>query len=72
MPAAERPIRRYLAAGEAPSKTVGEGTLLSRVAALERAMEALLRAQVRRGGGQAAIILASALLRTLPFKNGLL
>lgn len=46
----ERPIRRYLPPGEAPSKVVGEGTLLSRVAALERAMEALLKAQVRRGG----------------------
>lgn len=42
----ERPIRRYLPPGEPPSKSVGEGTLLSRVAALERAMDALLAAQV--------------------------
>lgn len=45
IPAVERPIKRYLPAAEVPSKAVGEGTLLSRVAALERAMETLLRAQ---------------------------
>ena len=47
IPAVERPVRKYLPGGEPlPSKVVGEGTLLSRVAALERAMEALLQAQV--------------------------
>ncbi|GAB4823183.1 hypothetical protein N2152v2_010229 [Parachlorella kessleri] len=46
IPAVERPVRKYLPGGEPlPSKVVGEGTLLSRVAALERAMEALLQAQ---------------------------
>jgi hypothetical protein len=50
IPAVERPIRKYLPpGGELPSKAVGEGTLLSRVAALEHAMEALLRAQVWNG-----------------------
>lgn len=48
LPEAERGVRRYLPpGGELPSKGVGTGTLLSRVEALERAMDALLRAQVR-------------------------
>lgn len=45
IPAAERPLRRYLPPGDLPSKVVGEGTLLSRVVALEQAMDTLLRAQ---------------------------
>lgn len=46
LPEAERHIRRYLSPGsELPSKTVGQGTLLHRVEALERAMDAVLCAQ---------------------------
>jgi hypothetical protein len=45
--AAERPLRQYLGAAGAvrPSKALGQGTLLDRVAKLERAMDLLLRAQ---------------------------
>lgn len=44
---AERPLRHYLGGGGAvqPSKALGQGTLLDRVAKLERAMDLLLRAQ---------------------------
>ncbi len=57
IPSVERPVRKYLPPGvELPSKAVGEGTLLSRVAALERAMEALLRAQVCGSGGAAGLM----------------
>lgn len=46
LPETERHIKRYLPPGaELPSKAVGQGTLLHRVEALERAMDALLRAQ---------------------------
>lgn len=46
LPEAERPTRRYLPpGGDLPSKAVGQGTLLHRVEALERAMDTLLRAQ---------------------------
>eukprot|EP00887_Chlorella_sp_A99_P007107 scaffold2.g7107.t1 len=44
LPAAERSIRRYLG-HDLPSKSVGQGTLLSRVEALERAMDAVVAAQ---------------------------
>jgi hypothetical protein len=46
LPAAERHVRQHLPANEpAPSRTVGQGTLLGRVAALEKAMDTLLAAQ---------------------------
>jgi len=46
LPAAERQIRQHLPADEpAPSSTVGQGTLLGRVAALEKAVDTLLIAQ---------------------------
>lgn len=46
LPAAERQIRQHLPANEpAPSCTVGQGTLLGRVATLEKAMDTLLIAQ---------------------------
>ncbi|PSC67121.1 Glutamyl-tRNA(Gln) amidotransferase subunit A [Micractinium conductrix] len=46
LPDAERHLKRYLPpGGDLPSKAVGEGTLLSRIDALERAMDTLLRAQ---------------------------
>ncbi|KAL4423645.1 hypothetical protein ABPG75_000946 [Micractinium tetrahymenae] len=46
LPESERHIKRYLPPGtELPSKAVGQGTLLHRVEALERAMDTLLRAQ---------------------------
>ncbi|KAL4418792.1 hypothetical protein ABPG77_005506 [Micractinium sp. CCAP 211/92] len=46
LPETERHIKRYLPPGsELPSKAVGQGTLLHRVQALERAMDTLLRAQ---------------------------
>ena len=46
LPAAERQVRQHLPANEpAPSRTIGQGTLLGRVAALEKAMDTLLSAQ---------------------------
>jgi hypothetical protein len=48
LPGVERQVKRHLPHGELPSKAVGQGTLLDRVAALEHAMDTLLRAQVRR------------------------
>ncbi|KAI7842782.1 hypothetical protein COHA_003528 [Chlorella ohadii] len=45
LPGVERQVKRHLPHGELPSKAVGQGTLLDRVAALERAMDTLLRAQ---------------------------
>lgn len=46
IPDVERPVRRYLPPSQAhPSRDIGQGTLASRVTALEKAMEALLRAQ---------------------------
>lgn len=56
LPEAERGVRRYLPpGGELPSKACGQGTLLSRVQALERAMDTLLRAQVGAAGGCAGL-----------------
>ena len=45
LPGVERPLRSYFPPGELPSKQVGQGTLVGRVAALEGAMDAVLRAQ---------------------------
>ncbi len=46
LPVAERQVRQHLPANEAvPSRTIGQGTLLGRVAALEKAMDTLLAAQ---------------------------
>jgi hypothetical protein len=46
IPGVERGVRRYLPAGEAlPSRGVGQGTLIGRVEALEKAMATLLYAQ---------------------------
>lgn len=46
LPATERQIRQHLPANEpAPSRAVGQGTLLGRVAALEKAVDTLLIAQ---------------------------
>jgi hypothetical protein len=44
LPRVERPVRRHLPDG-LPSASVGQGTLVARVAALERAMDVVLRAQ---------------------------
>jgi CRAL/TRIO domain len=46
LPAAERQLRQHIPANEPlPSRTVGQGTLLGRIAALEKAMDTLLTAQ---------------------------
>jgi hypothetical protein len=46
LPAVERPLRPYLNSEEVVlSASIGQGTLLRRVAAMEAAMDALLRAQ---------------------------
>ena len=46
VPAVESRVRRYLPVSEGPAgRNVGQGTLLGRVAALERAMDAVLVAQ---------------------------
>ena len=46
LPEVERPVRRHLSPTEpVPSGSVGQGTLVGRVAALEKAMDTLLKAQ---------------------------
>lgn len=46
LPAMEGRLRGYLPGGQdTPSRSVGQGTLVARVGALEKAMDTLLRAQ---------------------------
>ena len=53
-PELEVRLRKQLSPAEQlPSKNLGTGTLMSRVAALERAMDTLLVAQVSKHGGWA-------------------